>query len=70
MSRRYLGSCFRDAGHRAAYVADITGLRISVLADACATFDAPGVHDAAVAHHVGLWLMSSRGAEIASSWSA
>ena len=47
---------------RAAYVAAITGLRIVVLADACETFDAPGFHDREAAHHVGLWLMASRGA--------
>lgn len=55
---------------RDAYVAAITGLRITVLAYACETFHAPGFHDATAANHVGLWLMSSRGAEIASSWTA
>ena len=53
---------------RAAYVASITGLRVIVLADACETFDAPGVHDREAAHHVGLWLMASRGAVIADGW--
>ncbi len=47
---------------RAAYVEAITGLRIAVLANACETFDAPGFHERAAAHHVGLWLMASRGA--------
>mgnify|MGYP002630807134 CR=1 FL=1 len=49
---------------REAYVAGITGLRIVVLTDACETFDAPGFHDRKAAHHVGLWLMASRGAEL------
>jgi nicotinamidase-related amidase len=53
---------------RAAYVDAITGQRIVVLADACETFDAPGVHDREAAHHVGLWLMASRGAIIADGW--
>lgn len=52
---------------RAAYVEAVTGLEIAVLPWACATFDAPG-HDHAAAHHVGLWLMASRGATIASEW--
>lgn len=56
-------------GDRAALVADITGLDIAVLADACETFDAPG-HDRAASHHVGLWFMGARGATIASGWSA
>jgi nicotinamidase-related amidase len=47
---------------RAGYVEAITGLRIAVLVDACETFDAPGFHERAAAHHVGLWLMASRGA--------
>lgn len=55
---------------RARYVDDITGLRIVVLADACETFDAPGFHERAAAHHVGLWLMASRGAVLAEGWSA
>lgn len=55
--------------HRAAYVDAITGLRIVVLADACETFDAPG-HDRKATHHVGLWLMASRGAIIADGWIA
>jgi nicotinamidase-related amidase len=54
---------------RAAYVRAVTGLEIAVLPGACATFDAPG-HDHATAHHVGLWLMASRGATIASEWTA
>ena len=48
----------------AGYVAAITGLEVVVLPEACATFDAPG-HPAAVAHHVGLWLMAERGAVLA-----
>ncbi len=55
---------------RQAYVAAITGLHIVVLEDACETFHAPGVHDAEAAHHVGLWLMASRGAVIADGWTA
>jgi len=47
---------------RAAYVEAITGLRIAVLVNACETFDAPGIHERLAAHHVGLWLMASRGA--------
>jgi nicotinamidase-related amidase len=53
---------------RAAYVAAITGLRVAVLADACDTFDAPGFHERAAAHHVGLWMMASRGALVASDY--
>lgn len=53
---------------RAAYVEAITGMRIVVLQDACETFDAPGFHDREAAHHVGLWLMASRGAIIADGW--
>lgn len=53
--------------NRAEYVSAITGLRIVVLADACETFEAPG-HDREAAHHVGLWLMASRGAIIADGW--
>ncbi len=53
---------------RAAYIAAITGLQIVVLERACDTFHAPGIHDAPTAHHVGLWLMASRGATIASGW--
>ncbi len=49
---------------RGAYTAAITGFEIVVLPDACATFEAPG-HASAPAHHVGLWLMASRGAVIA-----
>lgn len=52
---------------RAAYVQAVTGLEIAVLPGACATFDAPG-HAHAAAHHVGLWLMASRGATIAAEW--
>ncbi len=55
---------------RVRYVGDITGLRIVVLADACETFDAPGFHEREAAHHVGLWLMASRGAVLASGWEA
>ena len=55
---------------RAAYVDAITGLRVVVLADACETFDAPGFHERAAAHHVGLWLMAARGALLASTWEA
>ncbi len=55
---------------RERYVADVTGLRVVVLADACETFDAPGFHDRAAAHHVGLWLMASRGAVLAAGWRA
>ncbi len=51
---------------RQRYVDDITGLRIAVLADACETFHAPGFHDRPAAHHVGLWLMASRGALLVS----
>ena len=51
---------------RGRYVAEITGLRIAVLADACETFHAPGFHDRPAAHHVGLWLMASRGALLVS----
>ena len=47
---------------RAAHVAAVNGLRIAVLVNACETFDAPGFHERAAAHHVGLWLMASRGA--------
>ena len=47
---------------RSAYVEAITGLRIGVLVHACETFDMPGVHERVAAHHVGLWLMASRGA--------
>jgi nicotinamidase-related amidase len=57
-----------DPSHRSAYVDAITGLRIGVLAHACETFDAPGVHDREAAHHVGLWLMASRGATLVSDW--
>ena len=49
---------------RAAYTAAITGFQIVVLPDACATFEASG-HSSAAAHHIGLWLMASRGAVIA-----
>lgn len=52
---------------RARYVAEITGLRVVVLVDACETFHAPGFHDRPAAHHVGLWLMASRGALLASA---
>ncbi len=53
---------------RVRYVAEITGLRIVALVDACETFDAPGFHERAAAHHVGLWVMASRGALLASEW--
>lgn len=56
------------ATDRARYVAEITGLKIAVLVDACETFDAPGFHERVAAHHVGLWLMASRGAILASEW--
>ncbi len=55
---------------RARYVAEITGLRVVVLQDACETFEAPGFHDREAAHHVGLWLMASRGAILAEGWEA
>jgi len=55
-----------DPAERERYTGDITGTRIVVVADACETFDAPGFHDRPAAHHVGLWLMASRGALIAS----
>jgi len=58
-----------DPSDRERYVADITGTRIVVLASACDTFHAPGFHDRPAAHHVGLWLMASRGALIASALS-
>lgn len=56
---------FHPDRDRAAYVGAITSFEIAVLPEACATFDAPG-HAASVAHHVGLWLMATRGATIAS----
>ena len=52
---------------RASYVESITHLNIAVLEPATATFDAPG-HSAAAAHHVGLWLMASRGATLVSGY--
>lgn len=55
---------------RARYVDDITGLRVVVLTGACETFDAPGFHEREAAHHVGLWLMASRGALLAEAWVA
>ena len=55
---------------RERYVDAITGTRIVVLADACETFDAPGFHEREAAHHVGLWLMASRGAVLAEGWRA
>jgi nicotinamidase-related amidase len=55
-----------DAADRPSYAAAVTGFQVVVLADACATYEAPG-HSAAAAHHVGLWLMSMRGAVIASA---
>lgn len=51
---------------RARYVAEVTGLRVVVLVDACETFHAPGFHDRPAAQAVGLWLMASRGALLAS----
>ncbi|MCB9797764.1 MAG: isochorismatase family protein [Alphaproteobacteria bacterium] len=54
-------------GERARYVAEITGLEIVVHVDGCETFHAPGFHDRDAAHHVGLWLMASRGARLASA---
>ncbi len=59
----------RSPEDREAYVEAITGLRIVVLAEACETFDAPGFHERDAAHHVGLWLMASRGAVLAEGWS-
>ncbi|MCA9538414.1 MAG: isochorismatase family protein [Myxococcales bacterium] len=58
------------AADRKGYAAAITGLRIVVLQDACETFDAPGFHEREAAHHVGLWLMAARGAQIAGHWTA
>jgi len=55
---------------RDAYVEAITGLEIAVLVDACETFDMPGVHERIAAHHVGLWLMASRGATLVNEWRA
>jgi nicotinamidase-related amidase len=52
---------------RARYIADIEALRVVVVADACETFHAPDFHDRPAAHHVGLWLMASRGALLASA---
>ena len=67
LSARNHGLFTRTApSDRAAYAAAITGFEIVVLPDACATFEAPG-HASAPAHHIGLWLMASRGAVIASS---
>ena len=57
-----------DPTDRGAYVDAITGLNIAVLVDACETFDAPGVHERDAAHHVGLWLMASRGAQLLDDW--
>ncbi|MEE2788161.1 MAG: isochorismatase family protein [Myxococcota bacterium] len=53
---------------RAEYVSAVTRLRVCVLANACETFHAPGVHEAEAAHHVGLWLMASRGAQLVRAW--
>lgn len=53
---------------RMRYVADITGFRVVALTDACETFHAPGVHPGDASHHVGLWLMASRGAVLAHAW--
>ena len=53
---------------RQAYVSAILSLQIAVLPHACATFHAPGFHDGPTAHHVGLWLMASRGAILCSEW--
>ena len=58
----------RRPAERDAYVDAVTGLRVCVLADACETFHAPGIHDAEAAHHVGLWLMASRGALLVREW--
>ena len=58
-----------DPVDRDRYVDAITSFRIGVLVDACETFHAPGFHDREAAHHVGLWLMAARGAELVSEWS-
>lgn len=58
----------RPESDRADYVAAVTGLRVSVLSGACETYHAPGAHDRALAHAVGLWVMSARGAVIAERW--
>ena len=51
---------------RARYVGEIEQLRVIVYEPGCETFHAPGFHDRPAAHHVGLWLMASRGAILAS----
>ena len=48
-------------------VASILALDIIALVSDCETFDAPG-HDRRAAHHVGLWMMASRGATLALDW--
>ena len=55
---------------RPRYIREVSGLEVAVLARACATFDAPGFHPSEPSHHVGLWLMASRGATIAHHWVA
>lgn len=60
---------FSTAQDRAQRAADITGLEIIVLADACETYDAPW-HNREAAHHAGLWFMGARGAILANGWTA
>jgi nicotinamidase-related amidase len=66
-------------GQREAYVAAITGLPIYVHAGACATFDLDPDdelpdgqqalrHPGPLAHHVGLWVSASRGAQLISGF--
>ena len=59
---------FTDASpeaERSRYVADIVNTRVLVLSEGCETFDAP-FHNREAAHHVGLWIMASRGAVLVS----
>jgi nicotinamidase-related amidase len=56
-----------SATTRSELIADITGLEIIVLADACETYEAPW-HPRLPSHHAGLWFMGSRGAKLASGW--
>lgn len=51
---------------RPRYVGEIENLRVVVHEPGCETFHAPGLHDRPAAHHVGLWLMASRGAILSS----
>jgi nicotinamidase-related amidase len=51
---------------RPRYVGEIENLRVVVHEPGCETFHAPGFHDRPAAHHVGLWLMASRGAILSS----